>query len=130
MTPVQKVGVTEIIATVRFQTIELNRSADTYYICITETGNRFDSPFLFSLGKNKAQSLTTLEQLINNCVELKTGESLVVKNPYNQFEVRIYKDNEYTGGVLVFQTTGVAGYPSITKKELLKFQKALEKYSE
>lgn len=130
MTPIQKVGATKTIATVRFNTIELNRSANAYYICITETGNRFDSPFLFSLGKDKSQSLITIEQLINNCGELKTGESIIVKNPYNKFEVRIYKDNEYAGGVLVFQTTGVAGTPSITKKELLKFQKALEKYSE
>ena len=126
----RKRDATETIAVTRFQTIQLNKSNNAYYLCITETGNRFDSPFLFSLGRDKEKSLLTLRQLINLCDELEIKESVIVNNPYNDFEVSIIKDNEYTGGVLVFMTTGIAGTPSITKKELLKFQKALEKYIE
>ncbi|MDE5692279.1 MAG: hypothetical protein K2I13_08855, partial [Alistipes sp.] len=82
----RKRDATETIAVTRFQTIQLNKSNNAYYLCITETGNRFDSPFLFSLGRDKEKSLLTLGQLINLCDELETKESVIVNNPYNDFE--------------------------------------------
>ena len=127
--PVRKVGAVETIATARAKNVKLNRLENDYYLCILATGNRFDSPAIFNLGLSKSEAQQTIADLILLCYNLSKGESLYVMNR----DVRVRITNNPTMGVpvLYFDIPGIAGeMTGVTEKELLKFQKALDSYSE
>ena len=129
ITPIQKVGAVETIATARAKNVKLNRLENDYYLCILATGNRFDDPAIFSLGLSKSEAQQTISDLILLCYNLSKGESLYVMNR----DRKICITNIPTMGVpvLYFDIPGIAGgMTGVTEKELLKFQKALDSYSE
>lgn len=129
MTPIKKVGAVKTIATARSKYVKLNRLEKEYYLCITATGNRFDDPAIFDLGISKAQAGKTLVELIDLCHTLADGESVYVMNRSKKVCIT---NNPMLGiSVLYFTIPGIAGRTTcITHKELLKFQKALDKYVE
>lgn len=129
ITPIQKVGAVETIATARAKNIQLNRLDSDYYLYIAATGNRFDKPAIFDLGLSKNEALQTIVDLIGLCRSLSDGESLYVMN--RNKKVCITNNPMMGVSVLYFSIPGIAGkMTAVTEKELLKFQKALESYSE
>lgn len=129
ITPIQKVGAVETIATARAKNVKLNKLENDYYLCIIATGNRFDDPAIFDLGLSKSEAQQTISDLILLCSNLSKGESLYVMN--RDRKIRISNHPMLGVPVLYFDIPGIAGdMTSVTEKELLKFQKALEAYSE
>ncbi|MDE5623165.1 MAG: hypothetical protein K2I62_00840 [Alistipes sp.] len=127
--PVRKVGAVETIATARAKNVKLNRLENDYYLCILATGNRFDDPAIFNLGLSKSEAQQTIADLISLCYDLSNGESLYVMN--RDRKVCITNNPMMGVPVLYFDIPGVAGsMTAVTEKELLKFQKALDSYSE
>lgn len=129
ITSIQKVGAVETIATARAKNVKLNRLENDYYLCILATGNRFDEPAIFNLGFSKSEAQQTISDLILLCYNLSKGESLYVMN--RDTKVRITNHPTMGVPVLYFDIPGIAGsMTAVTEKELLKFQKALDAYSE
>ena len=129
ITPIKKVGAVETIATARAKNVKLNKLENDYYLCIIATGNRFDDPAIFDLGLSKSEAQQTISDLILLCSNLSKGESLYVMN--RNRKIRISNHPMLGVPVLYFDIPGIAGdMTSVTEKELLKFQKALEAYSE
>lgn len=127
--PVQKVGAIETIATARSKNIKLNRLDGDYYLYIAATGNQFDDPAIFDLGLSKSEALQTIADLIELCTTLSKGETLLVMNRKKQ--VCITNTPMMGMPILYFDIPGIAGkMTAVTEKELLKFQKALDSYSE
>lgn len=129
ITPIQKVAAIETIATARAKNVKLNRLGNDYYLCILATGNQFDDPAIFNLGLSKAEAAQTIVDLIGLCHSLSKGESLYVMN--RDRKICITNNPMMGASVLYFDMPGIAGnMTAVTEKELLKFQKALDAYSE
>ncbi len=129
ITPIQKVGAVETIATARAKNVKLNRLQNDYYLCILATGNQFDDPAIVNFGLSKREAQQTINDLILLCYNLSKGESLYVMN--RDRKIRITNIPTMGMPVLYLDIPGIAGdMTGVTEKELLKFQKALDSYSE
>ena len=129
ITPIQKVGAVETIATARAKNVLLNKLENDYYLCIIATGNRFDDSAIFNLGFSKSEAQQTISDLILLCYNLSKGESLYVMN--RDRKIRITNIPAMGIPILYFDIPGIAGdMTAVTEKELLKLQKALDAYSE
>lgn len=118
-----KTGKSETItlSSVRMGYVNLKKSGDWYYLAM-RTSNQFDDYMLLRLGNTKVGAIQSLNDLLSLLETLSGSECQRISNGYGE-ELRIYKEL----WALNFHADGYAGFAGISKQELKKFIKVIQK---
>ena len=116
---------TEDVATIRHAYSYLKKQ-HTYFLTLNSS-NQFDDIFIIELGETKEECINTTQSLIQLLNELENGESVKISNRNNEyfFSKELMLGAPYY--LIISADHKYAGSCNITKKELEKIIKKLDK---
>lgn len=112
---------TQTIASLRMGIVSLNLSNNGYYIAF-HTTNQFDDAMILKIGDDKDSAIQSLKDLIDILETLQGDETQYIDNGYGR-EFRLWK----MMGTLYISADGYAGNGNVSKGELNRLLKALQK---
>lgn len=112
---------TQTIASLRMGIVSLNHSNNGYYIAF-HTTNQFDDAMILKIGDDKDSAIQSLKDLIDILETLQGDETQYIDNGYGR-EFRLWK----MMGTLYISADGYAGNGNVSKGELNRLLKALQK---
>lgn len=103
---------TKTLTSVRLGFISMLRNSGYFYL-VFQTNSQFDDSMIIQLGKDKKESIETLQSLIDIIASMKKGDSVTINNLGQEFRLYRYAKNSIT-----IHADGFAGNSNTNKNEM------------